>query len=96
MCLNRYHTKRCIQNKTSTKNLDSKLLILIIFILNSSRRSFGSRRDEHDMRDRLDRGGDRMDRGARSDRDREDRGRDRGDRGREERRDRDRVRDRSQ
>ena len=48
------------------------------------------------MRDRLDRGGDRMDRGARSDRDREDRGRDRGDRGREERRDRDRVRDRSQ
>ena len=47
------------------------------------------------MRDRLDRGGDRMDRGARLDRDREDRGRDRGDRGREERRDRDRVRDRS-
>ena len=31
VCLNRYHTKRCIQNKTS-KYLGLKLLILIIFI----------------------------------------------------------------
>lgn len=72
------------------------------------RRSFGGRRDEHDMRDRLDSrggdrnggdrmGGDRIDRDRPMDRDREDRGRDRMDRGREDRggRDRDRVRDRS-